>query len=218
MENNHIKKSSMATVYSKEVSMSMIGCRPLSAVEVDKVILAFTGDHKIRNELLFYLGITTGFRIQEILSITVGDVWKQGKIPPKVEVARKHMKGKKKSRSAFLLAPIKKLVKKRLDEIGYSPETFLFLAAQGENKAIDRRRAWEIIDEAKTHANIHGKLGTHCMRKTFARIMYREVGYDLNALMELLDHRDLKTTQAYISFEEDKMEKAVKHATFRKSS
>lgn len=53
----------------------MKGCRALTADEVVRVSQAFHGTYAERDRALFILGIKTGFRISELLSLGVGDVW-----------------------------------------------------------------------------------------------------------------------------------------------
>jgi integrase len=55
-----------------------------------------------RNKALFILGVRSGFRISEILSLTVGDVLQHGKVMDHVTVARKHMKKKTEGRGVPL--------------------------------------------------------------------------------------------------------------------
>jgi site-specific recombinase XerD len=41
---------------------------------------AFRGIYAARDRALFLLGVKTGYRISELLSLRVGDVWQQGSI------------------------------------------------------------------------------------------------------------------------------------------
>jgi integrase len=79
--------------YSKEKGMK--GCRPLTDDEVKQVRRSFSGCYAQRNEALVVLGVACGFRISELLSLTVGDVLQHGKVVDRVTVARRHMKGGK---------------------------------------------------------------------------------------------------------------------------
>jgi integrase len=47
----------------------MPGCRPLTDDEVDLVLQSFGGRYALRDRALFCLGIYTGFRITELLSL-----------------------------------------------------------------------------------------------------------------------------------------------------
>jgi len=50
------------------------GCRPLTDDEVKLINQSFGGTFAKRNKALFILGVRSGFRISEMLSLKVGDV------------------------------------------------------------------------------------------------------------------------------------------------
>lgn len=52
----------------------MKGTRPLDNDEIRSVSTCFTGTFEIRNRGLFMLGVSTGGRISELLSLQIGDV------------------------------------------------------------------------------------------------------------------------------------------------
>ena len=53
----------------------MKGTRPLDNDEIRRVSTCFTGTFTTRNRGLFLLGVSTGGRISELLSLTIGDVY-----------------------------------------------------------------------------------------------------------------------------------------------
>ena len=54
----------------------MKGTRPLDNDEIRLVSACFTGNpYEVRNRGLFMLGVSTGGRISELLSLTIGDVY-----------------------------------------------------------------------------------------------------------------------------------------------
>ena len=57
----------------------MKGTRPLDNDEIRRVSAAFTGTYEARNRGLFMLGVSTGGRISELLSLTIGDVYQNDK-------------------------------------------------------------------------------------------------------------------------------------------
>ena len=57
----------------------MKGTRPLDNKEIRLVSACFDGTFGDRNRGLFMLGVSTGGRISELLSLTVGDVWQNQK-------------------------------------------------------------------------------------------------------------------------------------------
>jgi integrase len=72
----------------------MIGSRPLTNDEITSVLRAFSGTYAARDRALFVIGLKSGFRISEMLSLRVQDVWRGGKVVEAVSVAQKRMKGK----------------------------------------------------------------------------------------------------------------------------
>ena len=56
----------------------MKGTRPLDNNEIRLVSACFTGTFEVRNRSLFLLGVSTGGRISELLSLTIGDVYQNG--------------------------------------------------------------------------------------------------------------------------------------------
>ena len=55
----------------------MKGTRPLDNNEIRLVSACFTGTFEARNRGLFMLGVSTGGRISELLSLTIGDLRSQ---------------------------------------------------------------------------------------------------------------------------------------------
>ena len=53
----------------------MKGTRPLDNNEIRQVSACFTGTFDARNRGLFMLGVSTGGRISELLSLQIGDVF-----------------------------------------------------------------------------------------------------------------------------------------------
>ena len=57
----------------------MKGTRPLDNNEIRLVSACFGGTFEVRNRGLFLLGVSTGGRISELLSLRIGDVWQNQK-------------------------------------------------------------------------------------------------------------------------------------------
>ena len=80
----------------------MRGCRPLTETEVQAVLGQLDGPRGARDRTLFLLGVRSGFRISEILSLRLGDVVQAGRLVDRVRVSRRHMKGKREGRTVLL--------------------------------------------------------------------------------------------------------------------
>ena len=77
----------------------MKGTRPLDNDEIRRVSAAFTGTFEARNRGLFMLGVSTGGRISELLSLTIGDVYQNGKAVSDLLYNRSIVKGGEVSRA-----------------------------------------------------------------------------------------------------------------------
>lgn len=192
----------------------MKGCRPMLKIEIRRVAQTFTGRNRLRNRALFILGATCGFRIQELLSLRVKDVVFEGQVVDRVTVQKKNTKGAIESRNTPLLNVAREAV---LDWItsglwqrGYvSPETFLFRSECGVNQPISPRQAYRVLVRNYEQNHIVGKLGTHTMRKTYAKFLYedfqnrRAQGESVDPLPLVskgLGHKSLNSTMSYLSF------------------
>ena len=107
----------------------MRGMQPISDDEIKKITENFSGAYKARDLALFILGIKSGFRISEILSLTIKDVFDNGKLQDRIYVERKNMKGKNEGRCVVVHADAKAALKPWIDEListGASESTFVF--------------------------------------------------------------------------------------------
>ena len=184
----------------------MKGARPLTDVEVNAV-QAQLGP---RDRALFVLGIRTGFRVSELLSLRLGDVWQDGNVLEAVGVSRKSMKGRSEGR----IVPLHQQARLELGAWaavllarGATKKSFLFPSREGG--AISRFRAWAIMTAACRRAGVFGKTGTHFWRKTFACRIYEKVGHDLLKTQKALGHKAITSTSAYLSFAEAEVDAAI---------
>lgn len=190
----------------------MKGCRPLTKPEAELIISALSSNDILgcRNSTFFILGLNTGFRVSELLSITVGDVFEHGKIVDSVSVRRSAMKGKGEGRTIRLNAKSKAALSDWLNVLshwGCSDATPLFCSRA--RKPIGRIQVWKMFDKAFSSIGLTGTLGTHCMRKTFAERMYDLLDKDMRQLQGALGHKWITSTSQYLSFKEDKINEAL---------
>ena len=114
-----------------------------------------------RNYVMFVFGIYSGLRISDILRLRVRDV--RGK---KDVYIREKKTGKEKS---FPINPeLRPILNEYIkDKADYE---YLIKSAKGENKAISRQQAYDILSKAGKKFGI-SKIGTHTLRKTFLAII-----------------------------------------------
>lgn len=184
----------------------MKGCRALTADEVVRVSQAFRGTYAARERALFVLGIKTGFRISELLSLRVGDVWQYGRFVDHVAVQRRHMKQKRESRSVIVHPDAKAALAAWLMELqrtgDVTHETMLFPSRKGLNRALRRGQVGHIQRQAYAACGLIGKLSTHSMRRTFGETVYEKSGRDLLRTQRAMGHKSPASTVAYLHIDE----------------
>lgn len=191
----------------------MKGCRPLTDAEVIEVARALECTTQgIRDVALFLTGVRTGFRISELLSLRVGDAFQNGNYVDFITVKKMYMKGKAVSRGVPLHSQARIALERQVEELAKrgkaSATSFLFPSREGSNRAITRMSAWRMLKVAFSACGLTGKLGSHTMRKTFARRMYEYFGKDLVLLQQALGHARITSTVSYISFAEKEVSDA----------
>ena len=182
----------------------MKGTRPLDNKEIRLVSTCFDGNlFEHRNRGLFMLGVSTGGRISELLSLTVGDVWQNQKPVTDLLFDRSIVKGGEVSRAVPVNSDGRRAIS---DLIAWHEEKYKTIAPSrplfpSRNKngsvAMNRQTAHEMLKKAFQAAGLNGKLATHSLRKSFAQRVYEESG-DIYLVQELLGHRNVSTTQKYI--------------------
>lgn len=188
----------------------MAGTRSLTDEEVT-LVLSKLGNN--RDRCLFILGLKTGFRISELLSLKVSDVYQNETVVNYVRIARCHMKGKRESREVPLHPMAQAALRSLLAEgKRLHPSEYLFQAhkPRGETKAISRVQGYQILKNAFVDAGLFGdQFATHSMRKTFARKVYAHTGNDIVATADALGHKGIGTTGKYLEVNKPAIQAAI---------
>ena len=181
----------------------MKGTRPLDNDEIRLVSACFTGTYEVRNRGLCMLGVSTGGRISELLSLRVGDVYQNKKPVTDLLFDKSIVKGGETSRAV----PVNIDGREAIDRlIAWHRETYqntdpdrpLFCSRQKSGAVpMHRQTAHDILKDAFTAAGLNGKLATHSLRKSFAQRVYEQSG-DIFLVQELLGHKSVSTTQRYL--------------------
>lgn len=161
----------------------------------------------LRDNALFTLGCKTGFRISELLSLKVKDVFQFGTINSHVTVRKCNVKKKTEGRTIILNKEAIEVLYEWITKSNLSNDDFLFKSEKGGS--IGRVQAWRILSGAYAECNLSGKLGTHCMRKSFAEKMYKALDKDLIATQKALGHKSINSTVSYLSFCEETINNAI---------
>ena len=68
----------------------MKGMRPFTDEEITAISDGFTGTYANRDRALFITGVKSGFRISELLSLKIRDVYDNDRIVDRVRVAKRN--------------------------------------------------------------------------------------------------------------------------------
>ena len=197
----------------------MAGRRALIPLE-ERMLLSVVRELPPRDRCLITAQWFTGFRISEILSLTVGSVLRSGEIVSKIGVAPRNMKGGYgRTRWIPVLPELHRALESYLGwlrrRLELSAGMPLFLSREGDRdgnlRLLTRESARRIMHAAFAAAGVEndGRLGTHTLRKTWARKVYKNSGNDIMILKAALNHSDVSVTQKYLEADEDEVMAAI---------
>jgi site-specific recombinase XerD len=202
--------------------------RPLDEEDIQKCIEFMNTNRRYgkRDTLLFIMQCKLGYRMKEMLSLRLKDVYSfppvveakeddeeeetekpKVKIAESVTVMRKHMKGGKKtgtkvhSRTVIIPPVCHALLEDYYNELmaaGYTADDPLFPSGSTNNALRADSCCRNMRKMAK--ALEMNRVGTHSCRKTFAKNIYEKCGNDIMETKEALGHSNVATTQNYLSF------------------
>ncbi|XQY91885.1 site-specific integrase [Metabacillus sp. HB246100] len=156
----------------------------------------------LRDYCLFVLGVNSGLRVSDLLSLNVGDVVdEEGNL--KSRIALREQKTKK--QKDF---PISENAKRALVEYlvtrDYQLDEPLFISRK-KGGTLQRAQSWKIINDAARAVGLTDRIGTHTLRKTFAYHAYK-AGKDIVQLQKLLNHSSPAVTLAYIGITQEEQD------------
>ena len=171
--------------------------------EIRRVSTCFTGTFATRNRGLFMLGVSTGGRISELLSLTIADVYQNRRAVTDLLFDKSIVKGGKVSRGVPVNADGRRAID---DLITWHREHYrntdnsrpLFPSRHNSGTvSMHRQTGHDVLKKAFIAAGLNGKLATHSLRKNFAQRLYDKSG-DIYLVQELLGHKNISTTQKYL--------------------
>ena len=198
----------------------MRGCRPLTVREQDQALAVLQGARlDKRNRCLVLMGLNTGFRISELLSLRIGQVLHRGYVLERVRVERANIKGKREGRDVALNREARQALAEWIPVLigwrGAGDDVFLFQSNKGGR--ITRRQASRIMSGLAARLGWPPRIGTHSLRKTFAGDVYEWAMRNwtpsqenpIRVVMRALGHSSVAVTEAYLGLDMAQVDKAV---------
>lgn len=149
---------------------------------------------------IFVLGINTGLRISDLLTLKYQDV---AEGPNKIlDIIQIKEKKTSKTKLFYINDSAKKALHDYIKETGFDPNRYLFSSRKGNSQPITRVQAYRIINDACAVARVEGAIGMHTLRKTFGYWAYKQ-GIDIILLMKIFNHSSPSITLRYIGITQE---------------
>ena len=156
-------------------------------------------------ELLLVVGFNTSLRISDLRALKVKDLRGQKYVRLEAQKTGKDTR--------ILINPD---ARKEIDRIlgTRDGEDWALRSRQrdrysGQPKAIERQRAWQIMNTVARKAGIEDRIGCHTLRKTFGYHYYKMTG-DVVSLQRILGHDNRRDTLVYIGIIQDEIDESLK--------
>lgn len=175
--------------------------KTVSAIKSKKKIMLmkkFLESHSSRDYCLFLLGINTGIKLQELLSLRVHDVCSNdGEIADFLSFPLDSHP------PVYLNASIRLSLKKYLNENSFIDTDYLFRSRKTSNP-ISRQQAYRIINAAAKNAGIDDPVGMTTLRKTFGYHAYSQ-GIAISLIQKRLQHASPSETKHFIGVDRERV-------------
>ncbi|SMG58273.1 tyrosine-type recombinase/integrase [Paenibacillus aquistagni] len=186
--------------------------QPIRDVRVIEGLKQYFWNQSVRNFLFFCLGIYSGLRVTDLLSLTAGAVRNKTHI-----TIREGKTGKIKK---FIIHPdIKDVLEQYIADM--NDDEYLFASRQkktisGEvGSPIHRSTAYKMLNTAAKEFNLT-EIGCHTMRKTWGYHLYMQDPTNIALLMHMFNHSTQAITLMYLGLTQDAMDKAVLRLSYSK--
>lgn len=203
----------------------MKGCRPLTQEEIDAVkeaLLDPESKEALRNYTLFMFMLYTGFRVSEVLSIRVRDVYNvgNGTVSSYVYLQKANTKKQIAGRSITLNEKIRDELKTYIEKSGLNTQArlikgvYLFPSIRDPTFHISRVTVHLLLKNAYEKAGLTGKLACHTTRKSFATRVSESCNGDLMVIKEAMGHLQVSSTACYLNVEQKKIDGIISSFDF----
>jgi integrase/recombinase XerD len=157
-----------------------------------------------RDRLIFALGVYTGMRISEIMSLRQDQVFTENGVKYQITVCRL-----KKRNTVYSDIPITPKLRQALQSYRSEVQAseWLFPSDESETGHLSRKRAHMILSRAFKTLKLDGAK-THSMRRTLLTTLSR-AGVPLRTVQEISGHSNLSELQAYLEVDPEDKHRAL---------
>jgi integrase/recombinase XerD len=165
----------------------------------------------MRNFLIISLFWALGLRLNELISLKLGD-FEPGHDPKqKIGLLRIHGKNKK-QRALFLVDKLYDHMVAYCAHPESPKKKSMALFPSMKNKTISADQVQRIIRQYAERANIHERITPHVLRHSFATQMYHQ-NVPLSAIQAMMGHSKVDETALYIHISQTLQRQALEHIT-----
>ena len=166
------------------------------------------GQGRIRELLLFTVGVNTALCISDLLQLQIGKFLDdQGRYKHRFWI---HEQKRNKRQEVVINQSIQEALKEYLEVypgVAENSGHFVFFNTKtnGYFEPIKRGQAWKFIVSICHEVGLLGNFGTHSLRKTWG-YHARMQGVDLALIMHKLNHDSIAYTKRYLGITDDELE------------
>jgi len=187
-----------------------ITVEPLRDTDDIKAIKEYLKDRP-RDLAIFTLGINTGLRGKDILSLKYKTILRaDGSLRKRISIREsKTKKIKKFILSIKVRSALATLIPDDTDEIDLNQ--YVFPSRKLNKKGTYRmsiQRLHQLVNQWADGAGIEGHFGSHTLRKTFSYFLLKK-GADIHLLMKILNHSSPAVTLRYAGIEQEDIDKVI---------
>ncbi len=166
------------------------------------------GQGRIRDLLLFTVGVNTALRISDLLQLQIGQFLDdRGRYKHRFWI---HEHKRNKRHEVVINHSIREALEEYLEVypgVAENSEHFVFFNTKtnGYSEPIKRGQAWKFIVSICREVGLPGNFGTHSPRKTWG-YHARMQGVDLELIMHKLNHESNANTKRYLGITDDELQ------------
>jgi len=158
--------------------------------------------NKTRDKMIVELFMHTGLRLSELTQLNVNSIQSDNSIVIGKGEHERHM---------YLNDYIKSRLSEYLSELNIAnkKDIPLFFSSQKKNeyKRLHVNTIQKMLSMAEKKAGL--RTGVHILRHTFATLLYQNNNVDIVEMQRLLGHKNISTTEIYVSVADDRLKKLV---------